>query len=406
MSKKESSEKNPLPQKPEPESKSNIREIFIDEGKSAKHQMWGKDKKKNKKKRLIIILVIIGLFLATLIGLYFWAKKYQPDWLKWLKPKTILIKQDAAKYPSLLTGEMKKTKVEANARPFAIAIENSPDARPQSGLAQAGLVYEAMTEGGITRFLAFFDKVPEEAGPVRSARTFFVSWAHELPAFFVHCGGNADAIEWIPTLSNFFDLDQFAYGSYFWRSSDRYAPHNLYTSGDNLEKLVKDQSWPANLDYPAWQFKDEEKTEKRGTGQGITIDFSSPAFAVKYTYNKEKNYYERLLANEPHLDIDGTPITVKNVALAYYDGELRDAPQDNTVSWYLETDKGGKAKVLLDGKVIDGTWTRSGDGRTRFFDASGSEIKFSRGNTWIEAIVGEATATLTPAPTTTSTPAQ
>lgn len=389
---------SPLPDKPEPQGKSNIKEIFIDEGKSVKHQLWGKNKKKSKKK-LIIILIIIGVFLAALAGLYSWAKKYHPSWLNRLKPKTISIKQEKAKYPSLLTGEMKKTKAEANVRPFAIVIENSLDARPQSNLSKAGLVYEAMTEGGITRFLAFYDKVPDEVGPVRSARTFFVSWAHELPAFFAHCGGNADAIDWIPTLSNFFDLDEFAYGSYFWRSSDRYAPHNLYTSGENLEKLVKDQGWQTNLDYPAWQFKNEAENENRGTGQGVTIDFSSPAFLVNYSYDKEKNYYKRALAGAPHLDVDGEPITVKNVVIAYYEGELRDAPADNTVSWYLETDKGGKAKVLMDGKVIEGTWARSSDGRTRFFDSVGKEISFNRGNTWIEAIIGNATATLTVATT-------
>ena len=385
------------------ESKSNIKEIFINEGESAKSRIWPDDNKKRRRKKIIIISVIAAVFVGALIGLYFWAKAHNPDWLNRFRPKSITIDQNKPKYPSLLTGELKVKKSDANLRPYAISIENSPDARPQSGLAKAGLVYEAMTEGGITRFLAFFDQPPAEVGPVRSARTFFVDWAHELPAFFVHCGGNADAIDSIPTLSNFFDVDEFAYGSYFWRSTDRYAPHNLYTSGDNLAKLVKDQGWETNLDYPAWLFKDEESQDKWGSGQNIVINFSSPDFQVAYEYDKTKNVYNRISAGSPAVDADGTPITVKNVALAYYDGQMVDAPEDFTVSWHLETGKGGNAKVFMDGKEIDGTWAHTSDGRTRFFDAKGIEIKFDRGNTWVEAIVGEATATVTPLATTQTT---
>jgi len=391
--------KDETPEPKKNQEKSSIREIFIDEGKSTKEHLWGSDQKK-KRRRLKIILLCVGIFLVLVGGFYLWALKFNPDWLKNLfNHKLISIDQNKPKYPSLLTGEMKMTKNEANVRPFAISIENSPDARPQSSISKAGLVYEAMTEGGITRFLAFFDKVPNEVGPVRSARTFFVDWAYEIPAFFVHCGGNADALAEIPTLSGFFDLDEFAYGSYFWRSTDRYAPHNLYTSGDNLNKLVKDESFAKNLDYPAWIFKDEATKEEQGSGQIITIDFSAPDYQVVYTYDKDKNYYKRSLGGSPHLDVDGTPITVKNVALAYYNGQLEDAPLDNTVSWHLETASGGKAKVFLDGKEEDGTWAKASDGRTRFFDSAGKEIKFDRGNTWVEIIVGEAIANVKNSPT-------
>jgi hypothetical protein len=378
------------------EPKSNIKEIFINEGESAKSRIWPASDKKKRRKKIIIISIIIAVFIVGLVGLYFWAKAHNPDWLNRFKAKTITIDQNKAKYPSLLTGVLGVNKGDANLRPYAVSIENSPDARPQSGLAKAGLVYEAMTEGGITRFLAFFDQPPSEVGPVRSARTFFVDWAHEMPAFFVHCGGNGDALDEIPTLSNFFNADEFAFGSYFWRSTDRVAPHNLYTSGEDLAKLVKDQGWQTNLDYPAWLFQDEAAADKRGIGQTITIDFSSPDFVVTYNYDKTKNVYNRVIAGVPQVDADGTPVTVKNVALAYYDGQLVPDPNDNTVSWQLDTGKGGKSKVFMDGKEVDGTWARTSDGRTRFFDATGNEIKFDRGNTWIEAIVGEATATVTP----------
>ena len=121
----------------------------------------------------------------------------------------------------------------------AIVIENHPDARPQSGLSQAGVVYEALAEGGITRFLAFFgDQQAGNLGPVRSVRTYFVDWTLEFDAPLAHAGGNADALDLIGPLG-MKNMDGLGIGApTFYRTNDRYAPHNLYTSGallDNLE---------------------------------------------------------------------------------------------------------------------------------------------------------------------------
>jgi len=359
------------------------KEIHITEGDQKKKDPLTKDK---KRKKWILISSLSLVVLLCLAGVCLWASGHLPPGLLSLfSKKKIKISSEEPKFPSLLTGEL-KTKDKADLRPYAIVIENHPESRPQSGLADAGLVYESLTEGGITRYLAFFDELPNTIGPVRSARTFFVDWAHELPAFFVHCGGNADALEKIQTLSGFFNLDEFAYGNYFWRDNTRFAPHNLYTSNKLLTQLTTDQKWQTNLSYPAWNFKDEIAETERGTFKKVTINFSGPEYEVSYIYDKKTNNYKRYLAGVIHKDLNGEEITVKNVVLATYSGQLVPDPADNTVSWQLQTDQGGKAIILLDGKKITGTWQKADDTRTRFFDQTGREVKFNRGNTWIEAL--------------------
>jgi len=102
-------------------------------------------------------------------------------------------------------------------RPFGVVIENFPDARPQSGLSQANIVYEALAEGGITRFFALFQtqKAPQ-IGPVRSARTYFNDWAEEWGVVYAHVGGNSDALAYLHAgISGVTDADQFYNDPYF-----------------------------------------------------------------------------------------------------------------------------------------------------------------------------------------------
>jgi len=363
------------------EKNSPPREIYIND-KEDKENVVNKFSKRNK----FLVIIISSLFtIGFLVGIYWWSQKNFPPFLQKFSNEENQIKviKEEPKFPSLLTGEL-VPKERANLRPFAIVIENHPEARPQSGLSEAGLVYEAITEGGITRYLAFFDELPDKIGPIRSARIFFVDWAKEIPAFFVHCGGNAVALEKIKKLDNFFDLDEFAFGNYFWRDSTRYAPHNLYTSKKLLNQLVSDKGWEKNLNYPSFSFKDDEEEAKRGDFRKATIYFSSKTYEVSYVYDKSSNTYKRYLAGEPHKDLDGKEINVKNVVLANYSGYQ--FKSGNSISWFLETDKGGRATILLDGKKIEGSWQKGDDSRTRFFDENGEEIRFNRGNTWIEAL--------------------
>jgi hypothetical protein len=108
-----------------------------------------------------------------------------------LKPKKIEL------YRAPLSGRMVE-KEKTTRKPIAVVVENHPDARPQSGLNDAALVFETFAEGGITRFLAVFQENDvANIGPVRSARPYFVEWATSLKALFAHVGGNIDALDLI-----------------------------------------------------------------------------------------------------------------------------------------------------------------------------------------------------------------
>jgi len=123
---------------------------------------------------------------------------------------------------SALNGQMISPD-QAAQRPVAIMIENHPDARPQAGLAGAPLVYETEAEGGITRFMAVYDGSTGDitAGPVRSARTYFVDYVEELEALYGHVGGNIDALQQIAA-NRILDLDQSRVGAAaYWRETSR-----------------------------------------------------------------------------------------------------------------------------------------------------------------------------------------
>ena len=146
---------------------------------------------------------------------------------------------------------------------FAATIDNITVARPQSGISKASLVYEAPVEAGITRFLAIYPEGEdvERIGPVRSARPYFLDWAAEFDALFVHVGGSPEALEKLRAY-DMRDLNEFFNGAYFWRDRSRSAPHNTYTSTEKLiaadRKRFADRKPP---EVAGWRFKDDAPAE-------------------------------------------------------------------------------------------------------------------------------------------------
>lgn len=268
----------------------------------------------------------------------------------------------------------------------ASIIENHPDARPQSGLGAAGVVYEALAEGGITRFLALYlESRPKEIGPVRSIRTYFVSWTLEYNATLAHVGGNIDALDMIGP-NNVKDMNQFYNANYFYRSSDRYAPHNAYTTGDKLKAFMdaKKYNKPASFTPNARQ---KDTPAATPTHPAITINYSSASYQVKYTYVAATNNYARVLAGRPHIDRNNNQqVMVKNVVVQYMPttyGKTR----IGELATRMATPGSGKAVVFRDGVAIEGTWGKaSHTSRTKFLDAAGKEIPLNAGNTWYSIV--------------------
>jgi hypothetical protein len=308
------------------------------------------------------------------------------------KPQTTVIKvikKQPAK-PKTVASPLSGVQVspELAERPITgVVIENHTDARPQSGLQDAGVVYEALAEGGITRFLAFFlDQKPKEIGPVRSVRTYFVDWALEFNAPVAHVGGNIDALDLIGPL-HMKNMDQFANGNYFYRTSDRYAPHNMYTTTEKLDALEKKLGYDDKSDFTPSPRVVKEKAAATADHPNIHINYSYNGYQVDYQYTAATNDYARLLAGKPHVDRNtGQQIHVKNVVIQYMPtsyGTTRIGEQ--TV--IMATPGSGKAVVLRDGTAIEGTWNKTAhSSRTIFKDSAGKEIPLNPGNTWYSIV--------------------
>ena len=199
------------------------------------------------------------------------------------------------------------------ARPVTgIMIENSGEARPQSGLKEADVVFEAIAEGGITRFLALFQaKQPDYIGPVRSARPYYVEWAAAFDAGYAHAGGSPAGISRISQLG-VKDINAFAYGtSVFYRTDDRESPHNLYTTFVGLDKVNTDKGYTTSTFTP-WSRKND--VAQTALANKIDVVISSSFYNVHYDYDASTNTYLRNQGGSKHLDEkSGKQLTPNNV---------------------------------------------------------------------------------------------
>lgn len=295
------------------------------------------------------------------------------------KPKLVVSKLDGTQV----------TEAQNDLHPLAVMVENHPDARPQSGLDQASIIYEAIAEGGITRFMAIFGPgSAQKVGPVRSARTYYLDWALEYDAYYSHVGGNLDALQLIPKIG-IKDLDQFRYGTQaYWRepAAGKATEHTMYTDTHKLRQIGNDK-WGEVSNYTPIEYKEELSLENRPESQKITIDFSSASYKVDWQYDKEKNIYLRSLAGAPHKDaVSGNQLTAKNVIVQ----EVLRSPvvtEINENGWAMKTVGSGKAQIFINGKKIDATWKKdSREKRTEFFDPESNKIKFNPGITWFEIV--------------------
>lgn len=271
----------------------------------------------------------------------------------------------------------------ATKRPVtAIMIENSPDARPQSGLKAAGIVYEAIAEGGITRFLTLHQEDrPSLIGPVRSLRPYYVDWLSPFDASVAHVGGSKKALDEIRNGTHK-DIDQFFNGKYYWRATDRAAPHNVYTSFDKLDELNQAKGYTSSTFTPFVRKDDKASTQPNATSINVTI--SSNTYNSSYTYDKTTNSYLRSEGGAAHNDREAGQITPKTVIvikvqtiLGFEDGWREQ----------MTTTGSGQAYIFQDGTAAEGTWQKSDmRAQIQFLDATGRPIALNRGQTWITAI--------------------
>lgn len=289
-----------------------------------------------------------------------------------------------------LTGEVVPEEM-ARPRVFAVMVENSAEAWPLSGLAEAFLVIEAPVEANIPRFVVFYsaEQDVEKIGPVRSARPYYLDWAAEFDALYAHVGGSPEALKQI-VASDLLDLNEFWNSGFFWRSSTRSAPHNDYTSSEFLNKALASFQEKGKIsgepDYGLWFFKDDEPAEN-STDTDLTLNSESILYQTVWKYDQPNNRYERWQNGTAMKLSDNESVFADNVAVVYTSIEVI----DNVGRREIETIGDGDALVLQDGRKIPAVWKKeSVDDRLRFYAEDGKEVVWNVGRTWVEIVSTEA----------------
>lgn len=340
-------------------------------------------KTRTKKQWVAIILLLILVLGGIGAGVYFLFIKQD-------KPvvTTVVKKKAAAPVSTTVASNLSGLQVEpsVNNRPVtAVMIENSASARPQSGLDQASVVFEAVAEGGITRFEALFqDTAPSYIGPVRSVRPYYIQWGMAFDAAIAHVGGSGEALQDMKDWK-VKDLDQFANGAYYQRISSRDAPHNVYTSMSQLNDLEGKKGF-STAKFTSFLRKTDEPA-KTPNATSIDVAISGSLYNSHYDYDTEKNAYKRSQGGGPHMQVDGngaqTQIEPK-VVIALTMTQGIEADDTHTAYSTIGT---GHAYIFQDGKVTEGTWKKAANAENfTFTDLSNKPIKLNPGQTWITAV--------------------
>lgn len=331
--------------------------------------------------RLLSIIIAGGLLIVTAAtATYFILNQpaQKPVVVTTNKPRS----KPVVKFYSALTGVEVPSEAATKQAVTAIMIENSPDARPQSGIKDAGIVFEAIAEGGITRFLTLHQEdKPQLIGPVRSLRMYYVDWLAPFNASVAHVGGSAAALAEVRN-GNYRDIDQFFNAGSYWRATDRYAPHNVYTSFERLDALntAKGYTTSSFTGFP----RVDGKAAATPNATSIAINISGPLYNSTYAYDATANHYNRSLAGVPHVDREGGQIT-PSVVIALKVNEV--TVMEDGYRQSITTTGSGEAIIFQNGTATTATWTKADrNSQITFTDATGKPISLNRGQTWIAAV--------------------
>ncbi len=399
------------------------------------------DFKKLTSNKVTLIASFVGLFLISLGISILVFSAIAPKTAKNIVTnitKKSRINLDAPKVAECpLSGQM-YTKAEEDVwnkhRPIATMIENSVDSRPASGLSRADVVYEAVAEGGITRFLSVFycNTAAEtvKAAPIRSARVYFVNMAagYGTNPIYLHQGGANDFCSSCPggvkprgeidkTVNAYAMLDklgwrngskgndmdggfnigypivvrdQYRLGSTAaaWEHSVVADLDEVYKEADKREFKFEDESGVAwTKGFKKWKFQDD-KPNSSPTASDIKFGFwnNQSNYDVEWKYDSASNTYKRFNGGVAQVDwqFDKPQLSAKNVVVMFAQEK---GPVDAEKHMFYQVTGTGKVIIFHNGEVVQGTWSKaSALDREVFYDTNGKEISLVRGTTWVEIV--------------------
>ncbi|MGN0496580.1 MAG: DUF3048 domain-containing protein [Lachnospiraceae bacterium] len=294
---------------------------------------------------------------------------------------------------SYLTGEWIDEEL-AKQRPVAFMIENTSASVPSHNSSKADVYYEAPEEGGITRIMALYTDYSgmDTIGNIRSTRPYFAYTAIAFDSILAHCGGSIETYQWILDQGLVDNLDERLGALGYFRSNDKSAPHNLFTSSDGVAESIKDKGYSTEYaetyeGYLNFNTDDENEITLEDGQDAAVIKVYQPDCKPWFVYNEEDGLYYRYEFGKEQMDCEtDTQLAVKNVIIqecsveAYYDEQNHDRVDVGITGE-------GEGIYLTNGKAIHITWKCNGYGKvTKYYDLEGNEIELNQGKTWINIV--------------------
>ncbi len=278
----------------------------------------------------------------------------------------------------------------ASKRPYAVVVNNMKKALPQSGISQASIIYEVLAEGDITRLVAIFDEFStEKLGPIRSARDYFLDFALDSDAVFVHHGGSPSGYSQISALK-INNLDGMRDGNTFWRDPVRYntpamIEHSSYTDTSKILSGVAAKGYRTEpqTDESMFNFYEKPASPKNGEyATVITVPFSQN-YTSKFVYDEETKLYSKFERDNKHIDEEnGEQLTVSNIIVQFVDMHVIQGDEAGRRSVKLVSS--GDGYVITNGSYAKITWKKtSHNSPTEWFDENGEKLSLNKGRTWV-----------------------
>lgn len=376
----------------------------------------------DKKSLVFLIVGIVGI-VGGVGCLLFGLLGYKKDATEVIFAE-ISVSENKEKTYSDLTGEPLADTTLRTAPAYCVQTPNGTDgARPQAGLNEAGVIFEAIAESGITRFAAIYQN-PSAAviGPIRSLRIYYLEWDTPFDCTIVHAGGSGDALAAVSS-GGYKDLSEDytymyrgTYGSRLWNNLfttsaylKKFSADHGYNTSDiqGFKRMTPDESGKARVDAGVKEKLNIVKAAAENTSEvsaevtNITLNLGGWAdFNVNYSYDAATNTYFRSYGSGAAHEVyacDAVDLGGKNpedvcsltqmnpaVVVAMMVKESRASDNYHEDIMTIGT---GDVYIFQNGTVIKGSWAKGAkDQQIKFFGEDGVEVALAPGQTFVTAV--------------------
>ena len=293
--------------------------------------------------------------------------------------------------PAPLTG-LPVSPAAARRHPIAVMVDDLSAARPQSGFSAASVVWQAPAEGGIPRYMMIFaENEPKDVGPVRSSRYYYIAWAAEWKAVYAHAGGSPQALQTLRAKGNgqlVYNADEFRWGGSFRRITSRFSPHNLYTTGKQLDLARSTARRQVRRLQADLAVRVRISRSSSGRSAARSASRTRPARSATTTTGRRTPTCRSVSIEGKQKDASTKQrVAPKNVVIMLMQfGPLNDG-HPNKHRLEAKVTGSGVAWIATNGTTIKGTWRKKSEtAPTKFYNSAGVEVTLTAGQTFVNVM--------------------